>query len=128
MTCGIRRMTKINVVILAAGHGTRMNSNMPKVLHKVGNKVMLAHVITAAKKLTPEKIIVIYGYCHELVKKTINMPEIIWVYQDKQLGTGHALKCALPHLEQDAATLLLYGDVPLISADTLNLMLDKYAD
>jgi bifunctional UDP-N-acetylglucosamine pyrophosphorylase/glucosamine-1-phosphate N-acetyltransferase len=137
----------LNVVILAAGQGKRMYSKLPKVLHKIGDKPLLQHVIATAVQLKPNKVIIIYGHGGEVVKNTIdtallninhdNPANIIWVKQDAQLGTGHALQCAVPYLDSiynankngnadDSATLVLYGDVPLISAATLQLMLNKY--
>lgn len=140
-------MQKLNVVILAAGQGKRMYSSVPKVLHKIGNKPMLCHVIDAARTLHPNKIIIVYGHGGDVVRQVTSsyyanlthgvdaqhitnnaftMDDVIWVHQDKQLGTGHALKCALPHIDEDAATLLLYGDVPLIASATLEQMCIKY--
>lgn len=125
-----KSMSKINIVILAAGQGKRMNSSLPKVLHKVGNKSLLEHVISTALSLNPEKLIIIYGHGGDTVKSSINkifdQNNFIWMFQDKQLGTGHALKCALPHLDNDGATLVLYGDVPLISTNTLSRMQELY--
>lgn len=118
----------LNIVILAAGQGKRMNSKLPKVLQPISQKPMLQHVIETAKKLTPHKLIVVYGHGGEQVQNYMNevFPnEITWALQDKQLGTGHALKCALPHLDKTGATLVLYGDVPLISADTLKALQSK---
>jgi bifunctional UDP-N-acetylglucosamine pyrophosphorylase/glucosamine-1-phosphate N-acetyltransferase len=109
-------MSKLNIVILAAGKGTRMHSNTPKVLHKVGGKPILAHVITCAKALNPQKIIVVYGYGGEIVREAFAQENIIWVNQAEQLGTGHAVQQALPHLDADAQTLILLGDVPLVDA------------
>lgn len=123
-------MTKFNVVILAAGQGKRMNSCLPKVLHKVGNKPMLEHVISTALSLNPEKLIIVYGHGGDAVKSSINESflknNFIWVFQDKQLGTGHALKYALPHVDNDGAILVLYGDVPLINSCTLRCMQELY--
>lgn len=123
-------MTKIDVVILAAGQGKRMNSALPKVLHNIGNKPMLAHVISTALSLNPGKIIIVYGHGGDVVKSTVDSlfpdNDFIWSFQDKQLGTGHALKCALPHLNNKGATLVLYGDVPLISNATLQRMQNLY--
>ncbi|MCC2645650.1 MAG: glmU [Burkholderiales bacterium] len=123
-------MTKMNVVILAAGQGKRMNSKLPKVLHQVGNKPMLERVISTALMLKPENLIIIYGHGGEVVKSAINKTfpnnDFVWIFQDKQLGTGHALKCALPHINNDGATLVLYGDVPLISIYTLQHMQELY--
>lgn len=121
----------INVVILAAGQGKRMNSSLPKVLHPVSTKPMLQHVIDTALLLNPSKLVVVYGHGGDQVQNIL-LPiygdKIEWAYQDQQLGTGHALKCALPHLDKDAITLVLYGDVPLISLATLQKMLTKYQD
>lgn len=117
----------LNIVILAAGKGSRMYSNLPKVLHPIGGKPMLERVIDTASKLTPENIVVIYGHGGEQVKATISQ-DVIWAEQTEQLGTGHALKMALPHLPNTGKTLVLYGDVPLISANTLQNLLDAAND
>lgn len=109
-------MRKLNIVILAAGKGTRMHSNIPKVLHKVGDKPILGHVIACAKSLKPHKIIVVYGFGGETVKQAFANEDIIWVNQAEQLGTGHAVQQAAPYLDADADTLILLGDVPLIDA------------
>ncbi len=125
-------MQDLNIVILAAGEGKRMNSNLPKVLHTVGDTPMLIHVIKAAQELNPSKLIIVYGYAGDQVRSEVDrrLPDnnYIWSYQDKQLGTGHALKVALPHLSPSGATLLLYGDVPLIDVSTLHEMCTKYDD
>lgn len=112
-------MSTLNIVILAAGKGTRMHSNTPKVLHEVGGKPILAHVIDCAKALNPSKIIVVYGFGGEIVREAfahenINQEKIIWVNQAEQLGTGHAVQQAAPYLDNDAQTLILLGDVPLV--------------
>jgi bifunctional UDP-N-acetylglucosamine pyrophosphorylase / glucosamine-1-phosphate N-acetyltransferase len=121
---------KLNIVILAAGQGKRMNSQLPKVLHKIGNKPLLHHVLEMANQLNPTKLIIVYGHGGDQVKTAMNKEfannNFIWALQDQQLGTGHALRCALPDLDGEAATLVLYGDVPLISLATLSLMLDQY--
>lgn len=109
----------LNIVILAAGKGTRMHSNKPKVLHEVGGKPILAHVIDCAKSLNPQKIIVVYGYGGEAVREefaheNITQEKIIWVNQAQQLGTGHAVQQAAPYLDDDADTLIMLGDVPLV--------------
>ena len=123
-------MTRLNIVILAAGAGKRMNSKLPKVLHKIGNKSMLEHVISTALSLKPEKLLVVYGHGGSMVRASIDQSfpqnNFIWVFQDQQLGTGHALKCVLPHLDSNGATLVLYGDVPLISSTTLTQMRQLY--
>ncbi len=109
----------INVVILAAGQGKRMRSDLPKVLHQLAGKPLLAHVIEAARKLKPARICVVYGHGGELVAQTMCAKDLIFVRQSQQLGTGHAVKQALPHLDVRGNTLVLYGDVPLITSNTL---------
>ena len=109
--------SKLNIVILAAGKGTRMYSNKPKVLHEVGGKAILAHVISCAQALDPHKIIVVYGYGGETVKEAFAEETITWVNQAEQLGTGHAVQQAVPHLDVDARTLILLGDVPLVDVE-----------
>ena len=110
-------MNKLNIVILAAGKGTRMHSDLPKVLHVVGAKPILAHVINCAKALQPNKIIVVYGFGGERVKEAFSTEEITWVNQAEQHGTGHAVQQALPYLDVDADTLILLGDVPLVDVE-----------
>lgn len=110
-------MSQLNIVILAAGKGTRMHSNTPKVLHQIGAKPILGHVIACAKSLNPHKIIVVYGFGGETVKQAFAHEEIIWVNQAEQHGTGHAVQQAVPHLDSGADTLILLGDVPLIDAE-----------
>jgi bifunctional UDP-N-acetylglucosamine pyrophosphorylase/glucosamine-1-phosphate N-acetyltransferase len=109
----------MNVVILAAGQGKRMHSDLPKVLHRLAGRSLLAHVIAAARTLEPGRIVVVYGHGGEAVRGSIADADLVWVKQEPQLGTGHALMQALPHLQTSAATLVLYGDVPLIRAATL---------
>lgn len=108
---------KLNIIILAAGKGTRMQSSLPKVLHTVGGKPILQRVIEQAKALNPTKIIVVYGYGGDVVKNTLVENNVEWVEQAEQLGTGHAVMQALPALEPDAQALILLGDVPLIEKE-----------
>ena len=96
-----------------------MHSTLPKVLHPLAGKPLISHVLTTARALLPGKICVVYGHGGELVPQLINDDELIWVKQDPQMGTGHALMQALPHLDHDGVTLVLYGDVPLTSVKTL---------
>ncbi len=110
-------MNKLNIVILAAGKGTRMYSNKPKVLHEVAGKPILGHVIDCAKQLQPQKIIVVYGFGGEIVRQSFVNENITWVNQAEQLGTGHAVQQAAPYLDDDGETLILLGDVPLVDAD-----------
>ena len=107
-------MSILNIIILAAGKGTRMHSNTPKVLHQIGGKPILGHVIDCAKALNPHKIIVVYGYGGEIVRDAFSHEKIIWVNQAEQLGTGHAVQQAIPFLDEHAETLVLLGDVPLV--------------
>lgn len=118
-------MSKLNIVILAAGKGTRMYSNQPKVLHTVGGKPILGHVIDCAKSLKPHKIIVVYGFGGETVKQAFAHEDIVWVNQAEQYGTGHAVQQAVPHLEADADTLVLLGDVPLINAEACQKLVEQ---
>ena len=111
-------------IILAAGQGTRMNSQMAKVLHKVGNKSLLQHVIDASRPLV-NSINVIIGHHSESVKKTTSNDGINWVNQKEQLGTGHAVQQAIPHINDNSICLILYGDVPLIKTETLQILTDK---
>ncbi len=118
-------MTDLNIVILAAGIGKRMQSSQPKVLHLLAGKPLLGHVLDAARALSPKKICVVYGHGGEMVQRAINDNEIIWVQQEVQLGTGHALLQALPYLDDEGVTLVLLGDVPLIKVDTLDRLISK---
>lgn len=116
-------MDSLSVVILAAGKGKRMYSALPKVLHPIGGQPMLARVIATARQLQPAKIVVVYGHGGEQVREQIQDPDIAWALQTEQLGTGHALKMALPHLPKLGRTLVLYGDVPLTTLATLQQLL-----
>lgn len=107
-------MSKLNIVILAAGKGTRMHSNQPKVLHEIGAKAILGHVIACAKALNPQNIIVVYGFGGETVREAFAQENITWVNQAEQHGTGHAVQQAASHLDADAKALILLGDVPLV--------------
>lgn len=115
----------LNIVILAAGKGTRMYSDMPKVLHQIGGKSILAHVIDCAKALNPQKLIVVVGFGHETVRSKFENEPIIWVNQTEQLGTGHAVQQAVPHLDLDANTLILLGDVPLVAQGVCEKLLSQ---
>lgn len=113
----------IDVVILAAGQGTRMKSKKPKVLHAVAGKPMVQHVIDASKELYNSQCHLIVGHGSEQVKQAIQEDNLTWVQQTEQLGTGHAVQQALPGLSDESTTLILYGDVPLIKTDTLQRLL-----
>jgi len=114
---------QLNIVILAAGKGTRMFSSRPKVLHELAGKPLLAHVVASARQLKPKKICVVYGHGGNLVPELFFATDLIFVKQELQLGTGHALLQALPHLDKTGLTLVLYGDVPLTSNETLTAFL-----
>jgi len=116
-------MDRPSVVILAAGKGKRMYSSHPKVLHPIAGVPMLAHVIRTARALNPERLIVVYGHGGDQVRAAVTDPDLIWVEQSEQLGTGHALKMALPALPKSGTTLVLYGDVPLTRRETLEQLL-----
>jgi bifunctional UDP-N-acetylglucosamine pyrophosphorylase/glucosamine-1-phosphate N-acetyltransferase len=111
----------LNVVILAAGKGVRMNSDTPKVLHRLAGKPLLAHVIDTALALDASKVVVIYG--QQAVRDHFCGQNIEFVLQEPQLGTGHAVQQAMPALDPDDLTLVLYGDVPLIRTRTLRTMM-----
>lgn len=119
---------KLNVVILAAGLGKRMQSDLPKVLHRLAGRPLLAHVLEAARALTPAKIIVVTGYKAELVQKELAAPDVVFVKQSQQLGTGHAVQQALPELVPGGKTLVLLGDVPQIRSDTLKPLIEDLND
>ena len=109
----------MSVVILAAGKGTRMYSDLPKVLHTLAGKPMVQHVIDAAKGLGARHIHLVYGHGGDRLKSTLADNELSWVLQAEQLGTGHAMQQAAPHFADDEDILMLYGDVPLITQKTL---------
>lgn len=109
----------MSVVILAAGKGTRMYSDLPKVLHVLAGKPMVQHVIDAAKGLGARAINLVYGHGGDLLKAALRDDALNWVLQAEQLGTGHAMQQAAPFFADDEDILMLYGDVPLITVDTL---------
>ena len=118
----------MNIVILAAGQGKRMHSNLPKVLHPLAGKALLAHVLDTARSLVPQRLCVVYGHGGEAVRTTIDAPDLVWVLQEPQLGTGHAVMQVLPHLDAAGTTLVLYGDVPLLQAGTLKQLVHAARD
>ncbi|WP_179997440.1 bifunctional UDP-N-acetylglucosamine diphosphorylase/glucosamine-1-phosphate N-acetyltransferase GlmU [Acinetobacter sp. YH16050] len=112
------------VIILAAGKGTRMRSNLPKVLQPLAGRPLLGHVINTAKKLQADHIITIYGHGGALVQNAFAHEQVQWVEQAEQLGTGHAVKVTLPVLPREGVSLILSGDVPCITEQTLQKLLD----
>jgi bifunctional UDP-N-acetylglucosamine pyrophosphorylase/glucosamine-1-phosphate N-acetyltransferase len=115
----------MNIVILAAGMGKRMQSALPKVLHPLAGKALLSHVIDTARTLSPSSICVIYGHGGDMVPQMLQSDNLAFARQEPQLGTGHAVMQALPELRDDVPTLILYGDVPLTRADSLRRLLDQ---
>lgn len=114
----------LNIVILAAGKGTRMYSDLPKVLHRLAGKPLLGHVLETARSLKPTRLCVVYGYGGQVVPQAMSAPDIVWAEQAEQMGTGHAVQQAMPHLDPTGMTLVLYGDVPLTQVGTLQRLLD----
>ncbi|MDV2438209.1 bifunctional UDP-N-acetylglucosamine diphosphorylase/glucosamine-1-phosphate N-acetyltransferase GlmU [Acinetobacter gerneri] len=112
------------VIILAAGKGTRMRSNLPKVLQPLAGRPLLGHVIETAKKLQAANIITIYGHSGDLVRNAFNQEKVEWVEQTEQLGTGHAVKVTLPVLAKEGVSLILSGDVPCVQQSTLQKLVE----
>ncbi|MDH5835165.1 bifunctional UDP-N-acetylglucosamine diphosphorylase/glucosamine-1-phosphate N-acetyltransferase GlmU [Luteimonas kalidii] len=116
--------TPLHVVILAAGEGKRMKSSLPKVLQKVAGRPMLAHVIATARTLQPAGVHVVYGHGGDQVRAAFaDQDDLQWAEQARQLGTGHAVQQAMPDVPDDARVLVMYGDAPLFTADTLRRLL-----
>ena len=115
-------MIELSVVILAAGRGTRMNSDKPKVLHELAGISLLQRVLNCAHQLNAEKVCVVYGHGGDAVPLALQGSDALCVLQEPQLGTGHAVQQAMPHIEDGTHTLVLYGDVPLIQPATLHQM------
>ena len=115
-------MSSLNIVILAAGKGTRMHSDRPKVLHPLAGRPLLQHVLDTAAQFASGKTCVVYGHGGEAVPQAMAQYEASFVLQEPQLGTGHAVQQAMPHLADGSQTMVLYGDVPLIQQSTLHQM------
>ena len=115
----------MNVIILAAGMGKRMQSALPKVLHPLAGKPLLSHVVDTARALEPTRLCVVYGHGGDAVPSTLAAPDLAFALQEPQLGTGHAVMQALPYLDDAVPTLILYGDVPLTRAATLRRLLER---
>lgn len=119
----------LDIVILAAGRGTRMNSNIPKVLHQIGGDSMLGHVLNAASELAANNIHIVVGYGAEQIRQALNeRAELNWAMQEQQLGTGHAVMQAMPAIDTanpENQVLILYGDVPLTNASTLSKLVEQ---
>lgn len=117
----------LEVIILAAGQGTRMKSPLPKVLHPVAGRPMLQHVVETALQLQPRAIHVVVGHGAEQVQEALGKFDLNWVIQEEQLGTGHAVLQAMPSVAPDSTVLVLYGDVPLITVGTLQDLVTRAA-
>lgn len=115
----------LEIVILAAGKGTRMKSNLPKVLHKIAGRSMLSHVIDTSNQLAPDHLHIVTGHGADKIAAELSDQQALnFIVQQQQLGTGHALQQSLSHLQRDSITLILYGDVPLITSKTLKKLLN----
>jgi bifunctional UDP-N-acetylglucosamine pyrophosphorylase/glucosamine-1-phosphate N-acetyltransferase len=121
-------IVKFSSVILAAGKGTRMYSNLPKVLHCLAGKPMVKHVIDTCQDIGSERIHLVYGHGGDEMKSTLATENVNWVLQSQQLGTGHAVNQAALALQDNEKVLILYGDVPLIRSETLDDLLDAQPD
>jgi len=110
----------LHIVVLAAGQGKRMHSALPKVLQPLGDRPLLKHVVEAGQALDPDRIHVVYGHGAEQVQSALDYLDVNWVFQEQQLGTGHAVAQAIGQVPEDAQVLVLYGDVPLIRPATLS--------
>src|ERR1043165_8375476 len=109
----------LEVIVLAAGQGKRMRSDLPKVLHPIGGRPLLAHVLDAGRALEPKKILVVHGHGAEKVRAAFGEAQVEWVLQAKQLGTGHAAQQAMRCASGHGDVLILYGDVPLVRPESL---------
>jgi bifunctional UDP-N-acetylglucosamine pyrophosphorylase/glucosamine-1-phosphate N-acetyltransferase len=113
----------LEIIILAAGQGTRMKSALPKVLHRIADKSLLEHVHALATSLHADKISIVYGHGGEQVLKKLAHLDVVWAEQKQQLGTGHAVMQVADGIGDDATVLILYGDVPLLRKDTVERLL-----
>jgi bifunctional UDP-N-acetylglucosamine pyrophosphorylase/glucosamine-1-phosphate N-acetyltransferase len=118
----------LDILVLAAGKGTRMRSDLPKVLHPIGGKALVQHVADTARHVGAEQILIIVGHGAEKVEERMAAPDVKFTLQAQQLGTGHAVQQALPHLRDNATVLILYGDVPLTRAETLQKLIAHVSD
>ena len=112
-----------SVVVLAAGKGTRMKSSLPKVLHPIGGKPMVQHIIDTVNKLGAENIHLVYGHGRDQLQQALSHNTLSWCLQDQQLGTGHAVQQAVPHIQDNEDVLILVGDAPLIKESTLQQLI-----
>ena len=120
-------MMNLTVCILAAGQGKRMHSDRPKVLHEIGGKPLVGHVIDTARALSTHDPIVVYGHGGDQLQAAFADSSVIWIEQREQLGTGRAVGQALEAIPANGMTLILYGDVPLLRAETLERLVKEAA-
>jgi bifunctional UDP-N-acetylglucosamine pyrophosphorylase / glucosamine-1-phosphate N-acetyltransferase len=118
----------LDVVVLAAGQGKRMRSDLPKVLHPLAGRALLAHALDTARALAPRKTIVVHGHGAERVRAAFPESDLEWVLQAEQLGTGHAVQQAIARVDPESTVVILYGDVPLVRADSLRRLIDAAGD
>ena len=118
----------LDVIVLAAGQGKRMRSALPKVLHPLGGRPLLAHVLDTARALGARNTVVVHGHGGEAVRSAFEGNAVRWVLQAEQLGTGHAVQQAAPLVATDGKVLILYGDVPLVRVETLKRLIDAAGD
>ncbi|XWV26854.1 putative UDP-N-acetylglucosamine pyrophosphorylase [Tupanvirus soda lake] len=123
-------MDKLYVTLLAGGMGKRMQSDLPKVLHKVKGEAMIVRLLKQIMDLNPIKILIVVGKFHDIIKKEIetyiNDERIVYVIQDQPLGTGHAVKCTLSEFDDTVTNIILNGDVPMLQYQTIKEMYDYY--
>ena len=119
-------MEQLKAVILAAGKGTRMKSDLPKVVHTIEGKCLVDYAIDAAEGAGATDICLVVGYKHEVVENSISHKNVKFALQEEQLGTGHAVKCARDFLGDEGQTLILFGDTPLITAETLKRLAEHH--
>jgi bifunctional UDP-N-acetylglucosamine pyrophosphorylase/glucosamine-1-phosphate N-acetyltransferase len=124
MTSTTQQPAPLHVVVLAAGQGKRMHSDLPKVLQPLAGRPLLAHVLRMAGELAPAGIHVVHGHGGDRVQEAFAHASVAWAHQAEQLGTGHALMQAMPAIADERVVLVLYGDVPLIRAPTLQRLVD----
>jgi bifunctional UDP-N-acetylglucosamine pyrophosphorylase/glucosamine-1-phosphate N-acetyltransferase len=113
----------ITTIILAAGKGTRMRSELPKVMHKIADRPLLKHAYDMSKQLPNNKVKIVYGHGGELVKESLKNLDANWIEQKQQLGTGHAVQQVADQIADADTVLILYGDVPLLKLATVNTLL-----
>ncbi|MFK8012947.1 MAG: bifunctional UDP-N-acetylglucosamine diphosphorylase/glucosamine-1-phosphate N-acetyltransferase GlmU [Marinicellaceae bacterium] len=116
--------SQLNIIILAAGKGTRMKSNTLKVLHPLAGSTIIEHVLSTSQQLSPDKIIMVYGHQGEQLKTHLHKQNLTWVEQSNPQGTGHAVQLAMPHVDKGAKILVLVGDAPLIDSEDLKKLLN----